>query len=247
MKDDMTRREETLFISDLHLSSQQPEVLALFLDFLGHRAPRAEALYILGDLFDAWIGDDDPAPPATEVVTALRVLSETGTGLYFAHGNRDFLIGQAFAEASGVTLLPEPACVDLYGTPTLLAHGDLFCTGDTLYQAFRRQVRQPGTILQFLTLPLTERRAMAAEYRRKSGEAAQTRREDIIDVDPRAVQEALRDHGARRLIHGHTHRPGREDFELDGQPASRWVLAEWRPGEGQALCVTPTDIISETV
>ncbi|MEI6414224.1 MAG: UDP-2,3-diacylglucosamine diphosphatase [Pseudomonadota bacterium] len=243
----MARREETLFISDLHLSSQQPGILALFLNFLSERAPQAEALYILGDLFDAWIGDDDPAPPAPDVITALRNLSETSTRLYFAHGNRDFLMGEVFAKATGATLLPEPACVDLYGTPTLLAHGDLFCTGDTLYQAFRHQVRQPAVIRHFLALPLPERRAIAAEYRRKSGEAAQIRQEDIIDVDPRTICEAMRDHGARRLIHGHTHRPGQEDFELDGQSACRWVLADWRPEGSQALCVSPAGIVSEAV
>ena len=238
---------ETLFISDLHLSAARPGCTELLLGFLAGRAGDADALYILGDLFDAWIGDDDPAPPNPRVIAGLRALSDNGTSVYLLHGNRDFLLGPAFAEASGCRLLPERTRIDLYATPTLLMHGDLLCTDDTAYQAMRSQIRSPAFTEQFLSRPIPERRAIADDYRRRSGEATSLKADDIMDVNQRAVEQTMRELGVRRLIHGHTHRAGRHEFQFDGEPAERLVLAEWHQDRGQVLCATPQGIRVEAV
>ena len=162
---------ETLFISDLHLSRERPATVALFLRFLSDRGRRAERLYILGDLFDAWIGDDDQGDPIPEVIGNLRRLVDSGVAISLMHGNRDFLIGEDFANATGCKLLPDPATIDLYGMPALLMHGDLLCTDDLAYQEFRKQIRSTPFKKDFLSRPLAERAAIAADYRRRSGEA----------------------------------------------------------------------------
>jgi UDP-2,3-diacylglucosamine hydrolase len=236
---------ETLFVSDIHLSPLRPATVALFLRFLRERAPGAEALYVLGDLFDGWIGDDDPDPPAPQVTAALQALTAGGTAVYFQHGNRDFLVGRRFARASGCRLLPDPAVHDLYGEPTLLMHGDLLCTNDVAYQRFRRRVHNPLLQWAFLHLPLSRRRRVAADYRRRSGEATTEKTVEIMDVSPATVADYMQRHRVRRLIHGHTHRPRRQVLELDGRPAERWVLAEWRPQQGQVLCCTPDGLHRE--
>jgi len=225
---------EHLFIADLHLSPERPETVALFLGFLAGRARGAARLYVLGDLFDAWIGDDDDTPPYPEVRAALRELSAT-TACALMHGNRDFLIGGGFARDTGCRLLRDPARIDLAGARTLLMHGDRLCTDDKPYQRFRRRVRNPLVKQLFLWRPLAKRRALAADYRRRSGAATATKAEAIMDVNAGAVRRTMRRHGASHLIHGHTHRAGDHDFVLDGRPARRSVLAEWHPARGEVL------------
>lgn len=217
----------TLFISDLHLDPGRPAITALFFDFLQARARSATALYILGDLFEAWIGDDDDAPLATEVATHLRAVRDSGVALYFVHGNRDFLLGPDYAARAGLALLPETRVIDLYGTPTLIMHGDTLCTDDVDYQAFRAKVRNPAWQRQVLALPLVQRRAMAGQLRETSRAANRLKPEDITDVNPAAVNAALHQHGASRLIHGHTHRPGRHPLNIAGRAAERLVLGAW--------------------
>ena len=229
----------SLFISDLHLAPERPATVALFLDFLGRQAREAEALYILGDLFDAWIGDDDDEPPYPAIRAALRDLTTSGTRCAILPGNRDFLLGRRFLADTGCELLADPTRIDLYGTPTLLMHGDLLCTDDRAYQRFRRVIRNPIVKRLFLWRGLERRRALAQDYRRRSMAAIAGKSLTIMDANPDAVLEALRRQGARRLIHGHTHRPGDHALSLDGQPAQRLVLAEWREDQGEALLVSP--------
>jgi len=219
---------EYLFIADLHLSTERPETLKRFERFLSGRAARAAHLYILGDLFDLWIGDDDPAPPGPRVAGALEALTRQGTQLWLMHGNRDFLLGERFCRESGARLLGDWARIDLHGVPTLLMHGDQLCTDDSDYQAFRHQVRAPEFIRGFLALPLEQRRRQAGEYRARSGEANSLKADAIMDVNQEAVVSRMRSHGTARLIHGHTHRPADHDFVLDGSPVSRHVLGDWR-------------------
>lgn len=239
---------ETLFVADLHLSAERPDTLALFLGFLEQRAPRADALYILGDLFDAWIGDDDDSSVAQQVRDALRHLIENDhTPVYVQHGNRDFLIGDTFVAQTGVHLLGETEVIDLDGTPTLLMHGDLLCTDDVDYQQARLMLRSPAFVQDFLSRPLTERAALAAEYRKKSGEATSLKAEDIMDVNADTVSDYLRHHDVSRLIHGHTHRPGEHQHPVQDRTAERWVLAEWHGDRGEALCASNGGLQREAI
>jgi UDP-2,3-diacylglucosamine hydrolase len=224
-----------LFISDLHLSGERPETVRMFLTFLEQQATKASHLYILGDLFDVWIGDDDCEAPIPQVIAALRSLTSAGTRLGVMHGNRDFLLGEAFLQATGAEPLDDPHRLMLGGVPTLLMHGDLLCTDDMAYLTFRRQVRDPAFQQQFLSLPLQARRRQAREYREMSGEANSMKPEAIMDVNPEAVTDALRRHDAVRLIHGHTHRPGDHNLLIDGQRADRHVLGDWQPAGAQIL------------
>ncbi len=212
----------TLFVSDLHLSPSRPALTRAFGEFLRARA-RCRALYILGDLFDVWVGDDDDAPLAREVTALLRGFSGQGPALYLMRGNRDFLLGDRFCGAVGATLLPDEAVIELAGEPTLLLHGDTLCTADIRYQQFRRRVHDPAWQAELLARPLPERRAQAAELRRMSREETAAKPEPIMDVTGSAVREALERHGVRQLIHGHTHQPARH--EADGNV--RWVLGDW--------------------
>ncbi len=232
--------QSSLFISDLHLAPERPATVALFLDFLGRQAREAEALYILGDLFDAWIGDDDDEPPYPAIRAALRDLAASGTRCAILPGNRDFLIGRRFLADTGCDLLADPAPTDLYGPPTVLMHGDLLCTDDRAYQRFRRIIRHPLVKRLFLWRRLERRRALAQDYRRRSMAAIAGKSLAIMDVNPDAVLATLRRQDARCLIHGHTHRPADHALSLDGQPAHRLVLAEWREGRGEALMVSPS-------
>jgi UDP-2,3-diacylglucosamine hydrolase len=229
---------ESFFISDLHLAPERPATVELFLDFLRGRARKADVLYVLGDLFDAWIGDDDDQPPYPEIRAALRDLTESGTGCCLMHGNRDFLIGRTFTRDTGCTLLKDPTLVDLAGAPTLLMHGDLLCTDDLPYQRFRRRVRNPVVRRLFLWKSLAKRRAVADDYRRKSGAATAEKTQDIMDVSKRTVEDYMRRFGARQLIHGHTHRPADHSLEIDGKPAVRIVLAEWSEKAAEVLVVS---------
>jgi len=229
---------DTLFISDLHLAPSRPATVECFLGFLGQRAQQGRALYILGDLFDVWVGDDDDHPPYPEIRAALRRLTESGTDCYLMHGNRDFLIGRSFARDTGCRLLPDPTAVELAGVPTLLMHGDLLCTDDVPYQKFRRCVRNPIVKHLFLWMPLTKRRAIAADYRRKSSMAMAEKTPAIMDVNQRTVEEYMRRFSAQRLIHGHIHRPADHPFALDGNPVTRLLLAEWQADRGEVLVVS---------
>ncbi len=231
---------ETLFVSDLHLSPDRPATVELLLGFLAGRARHARALYILGDLFDAWIGDDDDSPLNREVQAGLAALTTAGIHCYLMHGNRDFLIGSAFCRRAGCRLIPDPTLVQLDGEPTLLMHGDLLCTDDVPYQRFRRRIRNPVVKRLFLWRSLAFRRGVAADYRRKSGAATAAKTPEIMDVNQTTVDLYLRRFGALRLIHGHTHRPGDHRHELDGRDVIRSVLAEWHPARGEILVQEPT-------
>jgi UDP-2,3-diacylglucosamine hydrolase len=217
----------TLLISDLHLDPERPAVTKLFLEFLATLARDADAVYILGDLFEAWIGDDDTSPLNLEVIQGIRACVDAGTPVFVMHGNRDFLLGERFARQSGCTLLQDPARIDLYGIPTLLMHGDLLCTDDTEYLAFRDMVRDSDWQAELLAKPLAVRREMAAEMRRSSREKTAGKPESIMDVNPAAVQDAMTQHAVLQLIHGHTHRPGVHTLDISGQPARRYVLGDW--------------------
>jgi UDP-2,3-diacylglucosamine hydrolase len=225
----------TLFISDLHLDSARPAITGLLLNFLEQPARQADALYILGDLFEAWIGDDDDAELGRTVAAALRTLTDAGVPAYFLHGNRDFLLGERFAAASGVQLLPESVVIELAGEPTLLLHGDTLCIDDGEYQAFRAQVRHPAWQAQILALPLAQRRALAGQLRETSRQAAQQKAADITDVNPAEVERVMRTQGVQHLIHGHTHRPAIHEWQLDSRPARRVVLGDWQEQQGSVL------------
>ncbi len=219
-----------LFLSDLHLAPRRPALLARFRVLLEEQAGRVEALYILGDLFDAWIGDDDPAPFATEVKRLLKRFSET-TPLFFQRGNRDFMVGDRFSTETGARLLEDEAVVEHQGLRLLLMHGDQLCTDDIEYQQVRAQLRSPQFRQQALALSIPERRALAAEYRRRSGESLSLKPADITDVNPDTVRQALESHHADLLIHGHTHRPAIHELEINGRTARRVVLPDWREEE----------------
>ena len=217
----------TLFISDLHLDPARPDITGQALQFLRSEAREAEALYILGDLFEAWVGDDDPEPEKRRVIAALRELTDGGLPCHFMHGNRDFLVGEGFAAESGCTLLPDPTVVELYGTPVILIHGDTLCTDDHEYQAFRSMVRNPDWQRAMLARPLAERIALARQLRETSAASMADKSMDIMDVNQGAVEAAMREHGVYTMLHGHTHRPAVHRFELDGHEAVRIVLGDW--------------------
>jgi UDP-2,3-diacylglucosamine hydrolase len=239
--------EESLFISDLHLAPERPATVELLLGFLRGRARKAKALYILGDLFDAWIGDDDDTPPYPEIRSGLRQLTASGTRCLIMHGNRDFLLGRAFARDTGCSLLKDPALVKFQGAPTLLMHGDLLCTDDVPYQKFRRRIRNPIVTRLALWKSLDKRRAIAAGYRRKSGMAMAAKTADIMDVSQQTVEEFMHRSGAVRLIHGHTHRPGDHSFKLGDKTLTRSVLAEWHEDLGEALVCSDGNWRRETI
>jgi UDP-2,3-diacylglucosamine hydrolase len=217
----------TLFISDLHLQAERPEIGEQFLSFLDEEARQAEALYILGDLFETWVGDDDPDPHYAIVKKALRSIVDEGIPVFFMHGNRDFLIGDGFADETGVRLLSDPHRLDLYGEDVLISHGDALCTDDVKYQEFRRISRDPAWQAMMLQKPLAERQAIAAQARTESAAHGASIAAEISDVNQGAVEQLLREHDVRTLLHGHTHRPAVHRFELDGEPAMRIVLGDW--------------------
>jgi UDP-2,3-diacylglucosamine hydrolase len=232
----------TLFIADLHLDVSRPRITRLFEDFLaGDEARGADAVYILGDLVEAWIGDDDDAELPARIAAATHGLRDAGVPVYFMVGNRDFLLGEAFAQRAGFTMLDDGAVHDLYGRPTLLMHGDVLCTDDVAYQAVRRQVRTPEWKAQILAMPLDARRAFAAKAREDSRAHTGSTMETIMDVNAIAVADVMREAGVTRLIHGHTHRPAIHRFDLDGQPAERIVLGDWYE-QGSVLRVTPAQV-----
>lgn len=218
----------TLFISDLHLTAERPHINELFFAFLRDTAPAAEALYILGDLFEYWVGDDDSENLLNASVSdALARLRQSGVRVYFLHGNRDFLVGQAFAARSGVQLIADPTVIDLHGTRTLLMHGDTLCTDDVEYQKARAQFRHPQMQAKLLQLPLAVRHQQARQLRAQSEVNKAGKAAEIMDVSLATVEQILREHNFPRMIHGHTHRPARHEHNVDGHRCERWVLSDW--------------------
>ncbi|TVT34495.1 UDP-2,3-diacylglucosamine diphosphatase [Marinobacter vinifirmus] len=217
----------TLFIADLHLEESRPDITGAFLGFLKTHAMGVEQLYILGDFFEAWIGDDERTPLQEQVAAALREVRDSGTEIFLMHGNRDFLIGNDYCERAGATLLDDPTVIDLYGTPALLMHGDSLCTADVEYQKFRANMRNPQMQKMMLARPLEDRQQMARQLRQMSMAKNQGKAEDIMDVTPEEVVKELEHHGVQLMIHGHTHRPAIHDLEANGEPARRIVLGDW--------------------
>ena len=237
--------QKTYFIADLHLSENRPHLLALFRQFMQEQAPEAEKLYILGDLFDFWIGDDEQSDLISEVQQLIRHLTEQGVPCYFQHGNRDFLIGKKFANACGLTLLPTYQVIDLYGTPTLLCHGDTLCVDDVKYQHYRKKVHQKWRQWLFLHLPLKVRLKIAEKIRAKSRQDKQLKSTEIMDVNADFVQQIFAQFHVTQMIHGHTHRQKHHEIPPHFH---RIVLGDW--GETSSLLeVTPHSIefINETL
>ena len=223
-----------LLISDLHLEEQRPDITRAFLFFLQDRAAHADALYILGDFFEAWIGDDAMTPFQRSIADALRQLSDGGTRIYLMHGNRDFMIGKAFCREAGCTLLADPSVVELRGERVLLMHGDSLCTRDVAYMRLRRWLRNPLVLFILRNLPLATRHRLGRKLRKESRMQTRQKAADIVDVTPDEVLRLMHEHGVQRLIHGHTHRPARHQLHIDGQPAERIVLGDW-DSQGWAL------------
>lgn len=223
----MAASPHSLFISDLHLDESRPRATRRFEELLAGPARQAQALYILGDLFEYWLGDDVFTPLARQVADALSGLSSAGVDCCFLHGNRDFLVGRAYAERCGMRLLPEQIVVDLHGQPTLLLHGDELCTDDRAYQQAREEVRDPAWQEAFLARSPADRVAFARDARRRSEAHKQGASEAIMDVNQAAVLAAFAHHGVSRMIHGHTHRPAIHDLQLPAGPGQRIVLGDW--------------------
>ncbi|WP_455198379.1 UDP-2,3-diacylglucosamine diphosphatase [Kaarinaea lacus] len=217
----------TLFISDLHLSGERPAIISLFLDFLTTEASQAEALYILGDLFEVWIGDDAVPSDMEPVLNGLAALTAKNIPVYVMAGNRDFLMGAQFEKLTGCTLINEPAIIDLYGSPTLLLHGDTLCTDDVDYQQFREMVRNPAWQKDFLSKTIDERMEIGKQARQESMARTSQKSEEIMDVNEKAVENAFRTHRVLQMIHGHTHRPAIHEMSIDNQTARRIVLGDW--------------------
>jgi UDP-2,3-diacylglucosamine hydrolase len=226
----------TFFVADLHLTDERPLATGRFFRFLEEEVAGADALYILGDLFEAWTGDDHDEHVASATASRLRAVADAGTPVHFMHGNRDFMLAERYAEESGMTLCADPARIELYGTPTLLMHGDTLCTDDTAYQSFRRRVRHPLTLALLRRLPRALRRRLAHRARAGSQAAKARKPEQIMDVNAAAVVDVLRAHHVARLIHGHTHRPARQVHMVDGRQCERWVLPDWYGRWGYVAC-----------
>jgi len=222
----------TLFISDLHLSAERPEKFALFEALMTAPGPDIEHLYILGDLFEVWLGDDDDTPPAPEALALIAAFGREMAPVSVMRGNRDFLMGDRFVEMTGATLLPDHVVIDLHGTRTLLMHGDLLCTKDLKYMEFRKYVQTPQVQQGFLSRSLAERRAIAAETRAGTMASMLEKDDDIMDVEEATVIETMLEYGVPRLIHGHTHRPGRHVHDSPNGPLERYVLTDWYESDG---------------
>ena len=231
----------TYFIADLHLSESRPDISACFLRFLKNEAIQAEKLYILGDLFEAWVGDDDDSAYLKTISKALSTLASFGTKVYYIHGNRDFLLGKAYAKQASMTLLPEVDAIDLYGQIAIIMHGDTLCTRDVKYQEFRKKSRTWWWQATIKSLPLFMRKKIAANYRKKSAAATAIKNQEIMDVTPNEVINCLEQYHSQLLIHGHTHRPATHDLSANSKPAKRIVLGDWYE-QGAWLKVTPQEI-----
>ena len=217
-----------LFMSDMHLDSARPHITQLFIDYLAEHGTDADAVYLLGDLFEVWLGDKVSLPDYADVIDALQKLVKQGTPVFVMRGNRDFMLRQPFADATGATLMPDPSVIDLYGTPTLISHGDLLCTDDVPYQRFRKITN--NRLLQWLALhaiPDSRKRKIAADMRAASQRAQSVKTADVMDVNADAVTQWFEHYNVTQMIHGHTHRPARHDYELNASTATRWVLGDW--------------------
>ena len=241
MTNAINKESVTYFIADLHLAQNRPDITACFLSFLKNDAPKAQTLYILGDLFEYWIGDDDKNPFVVEVANALKSVSLLGTNIFFIHGNRDFLLGKRYGKACGMELLPETDVIDLYGKPVLIMHGDTLCTRDIAYQAFRKKSRSWWWQAIVKNLPLFVRKKIAEDYRKKSASATALKSQEIMDVTEKEVICQLELHNSQLLIHGHTHRPNIHHIQANNMAAQRIVLGDWYE-QGAWLKVTPTTV-----
>ncbi len=235
----------TLFISDLHLSADRPDITQCFLSFMEQETQHIDALYVLGDLFEMWIGDDDDSPFHQQIKHAFKQLTDRGTPCYFIHGNRDFLIGKRFAKETGMTLLPEHHIANLYGIPTLILHGDTLCIADEAYQKYRKKVHNPCLQWLFSCLPLNTRQRIGNKMRSGSSQNNQQKSAEIMDVTASEVERVMAQDGVYRMIHGHTHRPDIHELTVNGQPAVRIVLGDWYD-HGSVLVITPDDYQLET-
>ncbi|MBU6957109.1 UDP-2,3-diacylglucosamine diphosphatase [Pseudomonas sp. CVAP len=225
-----------LLISDLHLEEERPDITRAFLDLLATRARSAQALYILGDFFEVWIGDDAMSPFQRSICQALRELSDSGTAIFLMHGNRDFLLGKAFCKTAGCTLLKDPSVVQLAGEPVLLMHGDSLCTRDESYMKLRRYLRNPISLFILRHLPLRTRRKLARKLRSESRAQTRMKANDIVDVTPEEIPRIMQQYGVKTLVHGHTHRPAIHKLQIGEQAAKRIVLGDW-DRQGWALQV----------
>lgn len=237
---------DTLFISDLHLDSEQPEIQRQFIEFLHQDARGSDALYILGDLFEVWLGDDDNNSHHRKTIHSLKQLCRQGTPVFIQHGNRDFLMGHQFEKDSGCTLIPDPYTIELHGQKILLMHGDLLCSDDVEYQLFRQQMRDPEWQQQTLQQPLAKRREIAKSLREKSRQQTQTKAEDIMDVTPLTVHQFMQDNKVHILVHGHTHRPEIHQWMQDNNSLMRIVLGDWY-SQGSVLRWNKTNYQLETL
>lgn len=240
------------FISDLHLSPRTPGAICIFRAFLERIArpdvARNNSLYILGDCFETWVGDDDMDDPChQEIITALAQAGAAGLATHLMHGNRDFLLGQDFARAAGLTLLPDPYVLSTPEWQFVLAHGDALCTDDQAYQQFRAQTRNPDWQTAFLARPLAERHAIAEHLRQQSEAAKSEKSAYQMDLNPGETDDFLRQYGYATFIHGHTHQPARHDHIVDGIHVERWVLADWNEDRGEALCWDGEQLLRETL
>jgi UDP-2,3-diacylglucosamine hydrolase len=236
---------QTLFVSDVHLDQKRPHIVAAFCRFL-EQCSSADALYILGDLFEYWIGDDDPAIGLEPVISGIQNLGNTGVPVYFIHGNRDFLVGKKFSKQTQCKILPEETVIDLYGTPTLIMHGDTLCTDDIAYQNYRKKARNPILQKTLLMLSVKRRLKIAEGLRKKSKSATQEKPEDIMDVNQKTVEQVMQKYNVKHLIHGHTHRPAEHKFNLDNDSYQRMVLGDWYE-HGSVLRCTPDSLQLETI
>jgi len=235
----------TLFVSDLHLDQKRPHIIAAFCRFL-ESITNIDALYILGDLFEYWIGDDDPAIGLEPVISALQNLSNANVPIYFIHGNRDFLIGEKFSQQTHCKILAEENVIDLYGTPTLIMHGDTLCTDDIAYQNYRAKIRNKWVQKVLLLLSQKQRLKLAEKLRNKSINATQEKHEDIMDVNQQSVEQVMHKHNVSYLIHGHTHRPAVHEFNINEQKYKRIVLGDWYD-QGSVLVCTPEAMQLDTI
>ncbi|VAW93071.1 UDP-2,3-diacylglucosamine diphosphatase [hydrothermal vent metagenome] len=235
-----------LFISDLHLSAERPDITQAFHHFLQKIAPQSEALYILGDLFEVWLGDDLISPEYHQSISELKKLADRNIPIYIMRGNRDFLFGQQFETLTGAKLIDDPTIIDLYGTTTLLMHGDTLCTDDIKYQEFRAMVRNPAFQADFLSKPPAERVAIAKQLRDTSKSETNSKSEEIMDVNLDTVLDVFSKHKIQNLIHGHTHRPAIHDIKANNLPAKRIVLSDWHD-RGSVLVYSESGFQEETI
>lgn len=235
----------TLFISDLHLSAERPDMTACFLRFMAEDTKNIDALYVLGDLFEMWIGDDEDSPFLQQIKQAFKTLTDSGIPCYFIHGNRDFLIGKRFSQQTGVQLLPEHCVVELYGKPTLILHGDTLCIEDEAYQRYRKKVHNKFIQWLFFRIPLSRRIKIGEKFRSNSSKNNQMKSQSIMDVTPSEVVRLMQEFHVDQMIHGHTHRPDIHSLTVDNKPASRIVLGDWYE-HGSILVVTPDGYQLET-